>query len=210
MGDNFWAVVSYVQMSENRRKVVRLLREHGGAMTPTELADELAVVVKTASRAVRQLNDNNVVTCINPDAARDRAYRLTDTGQTIARVLEHLEAGTDGDIPASLADITTVHTVTDQDPTYDVNVSPEAIIFVRLSPVRKSVMQHLAASTIPLTPSELHDAINAAYNSVSRALRQLEDHDMVYCMNPDAPRYRRYHLTTKGKAVWHQIDNENE
>ena len=43
-----------------------------------------------------------------------------------------------------------------------------------------------------------------AFNSASRAVRQLSDHGLVACLNPDAPRCR---LTETGRAVWETLQD---
>jgi hypothetical protein len=49
--------------------------------------------------------------------------------------------------------------------------------------------------------------VAVAFNSASRAVRQLSDHGLVACLNPDAPRYRRYRLTETGRAVWETLQD---
>jgi DNA-binding MarR family transcriptional regulator len=89
--DEFWAVVSYVQMSKNRRQVLHHLDKADRPLTPTELSKRLHVAFNSASRAVRQLADKDLVTCLNPDAPRYRRYRLTDTGRSIWRTIQELD-----------------------------------------------------------------------------------------------------------------------
>lgn len=91
MDDAFWRDVSYVQMSKNRREVLQVLATQSRPMTPSELAEELDVVLKSASRAVRQLADRDLVKCINPDDPSYRRYRLTEKGADIANELTRNE-----------------------------------------------------------------------------------------------------------------------
>lgn len=85
--DEFWSKVSYVEMSKNRKEVVKILSESEKPMTPSELSEEMDIVVKSASRAVRQLAEKEIVKCINPDAPRYRRYKLTENGSKIWKKL---------------------------------------------------------------------------------------------------------------------------
>lgn len=89
--DEFWATVSYVQMSKNRRQVLHHLADADRPLTPTELSDRIQVPFNSASRAVRQLADHDLVVCLNPDAPRYRRYRLTATGQRVIRTLQDVD-----------------------------------------------------------------------------------------------------------------------
>jgi predicted transcriptional regulator len=82
--DEFWSKVSYVEMSKNRKEVVMILSQSEKPMTPSELSEEMDIVVKSASRSVRQLAEKEIVECINPDAPRFRRYKLTSLGQKIS------------------------------------------------------------------------------------------------------------------------------
>jgi predicted transcriptional regulator len=87
MDDDFWTAVSYVEMSENRTKVLELLSESDKPLTPTEVSDELDIALNSASRALRQLNEKKLVECINPDAPRYRRYKPAKLGEKIAEEL---------------------------------------------------------------------------------------------------------------------------
>ena len=88
--DEFWTLVSYVQMSKNRRQVLHHLTEADRPLTPTELSTRMQVSFNSASRAVRQLAAHDLVVCLNPDAPRYRRYRLTDVGRAVRRTLQDL------------------------------------------------------------------------------------------------------------------------
>ncbi|MFB6200369.1 MAG: winged helix-turn-helix domain-containing protein [Candidatus Nanohaloarchaea archaeon] len=89
--DETWQKVSYVQMSKNRKKIMETLFHSEDPLTPSELAEEIDIVVKSASRAVRQLTRKGLTECINPDAPRHRRYKLTEDGRTVAEKLEGKE-----------------------------------------------------------------------------------------------------------------------
>lgn len=52
--------------------------------------------------------------------------------------------------------------------------------------------------------------MNVAFNSASRAVRQLAAHGLVACLDPDAPRYGRYQLTATGRKVLQTLHELND
>ena len=58
---------------------------------------------------------------------------------------------------------------------------------------------------ISLSPTEISEELDIAFNSASRALRQLAEKEIVACINPESPRYRRYKLTDTGKNTQEEI-----
>lgn len=202
MDNEFWEEVSYVERSRNREQALRLLLEAGRPMTPTELGDRMDIVLKSASRAVRQLHDHGLVECVNPDASRDRRYRPTEKGRTVLEQLASVDKQGGGQ-PDAFAEPPLE---------YDTGVPEEvqeAAKFVQMSPNRKSVMRHLASSDAPLTPTELAEELDTAFNSVSRALRQLAEREVVECITPESDRYRRYALTETGERVYRLLTGED-
>jgi DNA-binding transcriptional ArsR family regulator len=82
--DEFWTAVSYVERSKNRAKTLKILAESEKPLTPTEISEKLDIVLNSASRALSQLKEENIVACINPDAKIYRRYRPTKLGEKIA------------------------------------------------------------------------------------------------------------------------------
>ena len=70
-----------------------------------------------------------------------------------------------------------------------------------MSKNRRQVLRYLADADRPLTPTKLSKRMQVAFNSASRAIRQLADRGLVACLNPEAPRYLRYRLTEMGCTV---------
>ncbi|MDY6766264.1 MAG: winged helix-turn-helix transcriptional regulator [Candidatus Nanohaloarchaea archaeon] len=190
-----WEDVAYVQNSVNREKVLQELVAAGRPMTPTELSDDLGIVVKTASRAVRQLDERGLVACRNPDAPRDRRYQPTDQGR---RVADRLDAVADRTVPAAppaLGESPLEYGAGRDEPVDD------AVSFVAMSENRAAVLNWLHQADIPLTPSELSTDLDISFNSASRAVRQLVERDLVECVTPEAERFRRYTVTDGGETV---------
>ncbi|MCJ7478739.1 MAG: ArsR family transcriptional regulator [Candidatus Nanohaloarchaeota archaeon QJJ-7] len=194
MGQEFWEDVSYVEISSNRRKALRFLVDAGRPLTPTELSDRMGVVLKTASRAVRELQDRELVECVNPEEPRYRRYSATEEGRMIEEELEQeLEIG-----PGGLA-------LAEKPVQYEVREASEevqdGVSYVRRSENRRAVLDILGSSERPATASELSEVMDIGRDSASRALRQLEDRGLTRCLNPDSPRYRRYRITESGERV---------
>ncbi|MFB6294883.1 MAG: winged helix-turn-helix transcriptional regulator [Candidatus Nanohaloarchaea archaeon] len=195
MDTGVWRDVAYVQNSRNRERVLTELVDAGRPMTPTELADELGVVVKTASRAVRELADRGLAACQNPDAPRDRRYTPTEHGREVRSRLEDV-----ADRDTAVQPVT----VTESPPEYGEDRPDEvteAASTVLMSENRTAVLLHLDHVGIPLTPSEIAEDLGLAFNSASRAVRQLHEQDLLQCVTPDVDRFRRYTVTDRGEAV---------
>ncbi|MDY6761819.1 MAG: helix-turn-helix domain-containing protein [Candidatus Nanohaloarchaea archaeon] len=188
--------MAFVQNSVNRERVLRKLLAAGRPMTPTELSDDLGIVVKTASRAVRQLHDHGLVDCRNPDAPRDRRYQPTEQGRTVVSRLEDVE-----DRPS----VERAEPVLAESPLEYGDDSSEPVgetqLFVARSENRTAVLRRLDETGTPLTPSEIADDLEIGFNSASRALQQLAGEGLVECVTPDAERYRRYTVTGEGAEV---------
>lgn len=89
--DDFWQDVSYVQMSKNRKQILKLLYKADRPLTPTELSAQMQVAFNSASRAVRQLAGHELVICLNPNAPRYRRYRLTERGREVWQTIQDIE-----------------------------------------------------------------------------------------------------------------------
>lgn len=90
MDDEAWADVYWVRNGKNRKQVLTLLAEARRPFTATELADhdQIDISMNSAAITLRELADRGLVTCINPDANRYRAYRITDEGKTVVEKLD--------------------------------------------------------------------------------------------------------------------------
>ena len=62
---------------------------------------------------------------------------------------------------------------------------------------RPKVLKSLAAH--PKMPSEIERDVGSGY--VSNTLRQLKDHDLVECINPEVKKGRLYRLTDEGRRI---------
>lgn len=91
MDDDDWTVLSEVKRSAYRRSALEYLYKTGEPRTPTEIGKKIDVSMNHVSRALREMADRNLVEVINPDAAYDRRYRITDRGRRVLTKIREIE-----------------------------------------------------------------------------------------------------------------------
>ena len=80
------------------------------------------------------------------------------------------------------------------------------ISYVKISQYRTNVLKSLEDEVkIPTTISKDSGVIT---NHVSKVLRQLKEHDLVECINPEFRKGRLYRLTEKGDIVVKNINKD--
>ena len=82
-------------------------------------------------------------------------------------------------------------------PDTDTPTYVNAFTYVKRSKNRQDIIKIIATSRI--TPSEIRAEMDSSFSLTSRALRDLLDHDIVKCMNPEARTGRVYYLTDLGQ-----------
>jgi DNA-binding MarR family transcriptional regulator len=80
-----------VKRSAYRRKALIYLYETGEPRTPTEIGKKIDVSMNHVSRGLREMADRSLVEVINPEAAYDRRYRITDRGRRIIDKIREIE-----------------------------------------------------------------------------------------------------------------------
>lgn len=78
--------VKYVSNSSYRVKVLKAIGKD--AKMPKEIAKDSGILQNHISNVLRQLKENDIVECINPEVRKGRLYRLSDEGLD---VLENLK-----------------------------------------------------------------------------------------------------------------------
>ena len=74
--------IAYVLSSTYRLKVVKVLHEN--MSFPSKIAKNSGIRLNHISKVLKDLKDNNIVECINPEVKKGILYRLTDKGEKIA------------------------------------------------------------------------------------------------------------------------------
>lgn len=85
--DNILIAASYVQISSYRYKVVDNIKP-GDVMMPRDIAKATGILPNHISKVLRDLKDNNIMVCINPEVRKGRLYRLTPLGEEVKKYLD--------------------------------------------------------------------------------------------------------------------------
>lgn len=78
------------------------------------------------------------------------------------------------------------------------NIDWNEVSFIERGKHRKAILKLLDK---PKTPTQLKKESNLHFNTVSRALIELEKAKFVVCLTPDQKLCRFYGLTNKGKGI---------
>jgi len=75
--------LDFVLSSETRLRILSFLSNRSG--TPTQLSKQVQKHLSHISRALRELEKMDLVSCANPENSKPREYRLTPEGDRILR-----------------------------------------------------------------------------------------------------------------------------
>lgn len=81
------------------------------------------------------------------------------------------------------------------------------ISYVQISTYRTKVMKSLDDEV--KIPSQIAKDSDILQNHISAVLRQLKEHELVECINPEVRKGRLYRLTKKGNEIVKNIDDSN-
>ena len=84
--DELLKKLAYINISSYRNRTVKAL--HNEVKTPTEISEDTGINRFHMSNVLRELKDTGVVECINEEVRKGRIYRLTQTGEDIAKHLD--------------------------------------------------------------------------------------------------------------------------
>ena len=93
-------------------------------------------------------------------------------------------------------------------PDTDTPTYVNAFTYVKRSKNRQDIIKIIATSRI--TPSEIREEMDSSFSLTSRALRDLLDHDIVKCMNPEARTGRVYYLTDLGLKIYNELESRKK
>ena len=77
--------LEFVKNSQYRIKVIKTLE--GNVKMPNEIATDAGIEKKIISNIIKQLREQDILVCINPEVRKGRLYRLTNLGNEIAKKL---------------------------------------------------------------------------------------------------------------------------
>jgi len=75
----------------------------------------------------------------------------------------------------------------------------ETVEYIKKSQYRSKVLKTLANDT--KMPSQIAKDTGIVQNHISNTLKQLKDHDLVECINPEVRKGRLYRLTDNGEKI---------
>ena len=82
MSDKQLDKYGYVIISSYRTKIVSMLNNR--PLTPKQLSIQTKIHLSHVSNALMQLQNEEILYCVNPERNKGRIYRLTDLGEWIA------------------------------------------------------------------------------------------------------------------------------
>lgn len=85
LDDKIINAISFIQMSPNREKVLKDLKEE--LKIPTKISKNTGISTANVSRALQGLKQKNMVICLNEEANQGRLYQITEFG---LEVLKHI------------------------------------------------------------------------------------------------------------------------
>ena len=77
---------SYIKASQNRRKILIALEDN--VLMPSELAKISNISSAHTSRALRDLQDNDLVICITPKKRVGKLFVLTELGKEVLQCVK--------------------------------------------------------------------------------------------------------------------------
>ncbi len=81
--EEFFSLLSFLQMSEYRQKIIKVLSQADRPMTPTDISEETEIHRDHVSRHLGKLKEKELVSVLNPDSRMHRYYKLTETGEEL-------------------------------------------------------------------------------------------------------------------------------
>lgn len=86
MDDDTLKLYGYVISSSYREKSVKSLSKSN--KIPTDLAEDIGIKTNHISKVLRELKDSGIAECINEEKRKNRVYRLTSTGEDVAKLID--------------------------------------------------------------------------------------------------------------------------
>lgn len=83
-----WKAVSFILASKERQALLAVLE---APRTPTQLAKLLGMSQPNISHKLKDMQDNDLVECVNPESRKGRIYRLTTSGAKALKKLKEME-----------------------------------------------------------------------------------------------------------------------
>jgi DNA-binding MarR family transcriptional regulator len=82
MKDTFLSSLSLVKSSRKRAAVLTTLARNE-YLTPAEISETTSIIINHVSNILKELRDNQLITCVNDDTKKGRLYQITNEGRKI-------------------------------------------------------------------------------------------------------------------------------
>ena len=81
-----WEEIGYIMASKYRTLIIEKLSNKN--YMPSTLAKETNVQLSHISRALKELTEKNLITCLNEKSKKGKIYTLTEFGKKISNIIE--------------------------------------------------------------------------------------------------------------------------
>lgn len=85
--EEFWSLASYIKRSSQRKKVLEAMKTKEVSM-PSEIKEEVEMHQSHVSRALKQLEEKDLVRLMNPGDKTGRIYQPTPKAKEILKLIE--------------------------------------------------------------------------------------------------------------------------
>lgn len=86
LDENIIDAISFIQMSPNREKVLKDLKDE--LKIPTKISKSTGISTANVSRALQGLKQKNMVICLNEKANQGRLYKITKFGLEVLKYVK--------------------------------------------------------------------------------------------------------------------------
>lgn len=83
-----WNTVSFVISGKLRFRILVELKDNES--TPTDLSSVTNAPISHISKALKELEELNLITCLTPDRRKTKFYSITDTGKKVLEKINQL------------------------------------------------------------------------------------------------------------------------
>jgi len=81
-------LLSFIRRSKNRKQILKLLSKH--KLTTTDIEKQTNMYKSHISRALKELDKEKLVQCLNPKDRAFRYYKITAKGSKVLKYLDKL------------------------------------------------------------------------------------------------------------------------
>lgn len=80
-----WKLFAWLKRGARRRAVLLLLKDTSNPLTANDMKDKLNVALPQLSFTLKELRENHLVECLNPEDKIGKIYKITQKGKELLR-----------------------------------------------------------------------------------------------------------------------------